>query len=236
MKKAFRDTYNRELAILKERSREFAKEYPGLADRLGGLLEENLDPAIAGLLEGSAFLAARVQLKLDEEFRTFTNEILNQIFPDVLRPTPSTMLIQANPPYGASEIENGLHYKEGEYLDARFSDADKRVSCRFRLAGPLTLWPLALTSLRYHASPGTISALGQDVAQGTKAGVEIDLARIGANGKPDEGAALSELQLDELPFYFLGPFAEAVQLYEQVHAGRTRASLRYLDKNGDAVF
>ena len=38
MRKAFRDAYNRELAILKERASEFAAEYPGLADRLGGLM------------------------------------------------------------------------------------------------------------------------------------------------------------------------------------------------------
>lgn len=236
MKKAFRDAYNSELAILKERSKEFAKEYPGLADRLGGLMDENLDPAIAGLLEGSAFLAARVQLKLDEEFKTFTNEMLDQIFPDVLRPTPSTMLIQANPPFAAGELEAGLRFNEGEYLDARFLDADKRIACRFRLAGPLVLWPLSITGLKYHAAPGTIGALGQDVAQGTKAGVEIELTRVAKDGQAENAGPLSELSMDELPFHFTAPFGDAAQLYEQIHAGLTRASLRYFDKNGDAVF
>ncbi|MEE2810091.1 MAG: type VI secretion system baseplate subunit TssF, partial [Pseudomonadota bacterium] len=58
MRRALRDAYNQELGLLKERAAEFAGEYPGLADRLGGLLEENMDPAVAGLLEGSAFLSA----------------------------------------------------------------------------------------------------------------------------------------------------------------------------------
>ena len=80
MKRAFRDAYNRELAILKERSTEFAADYPGIADRLGGLIEENLDPALQGLLEGSAFLAARVQLNIEEQFRTFTEELLDQVW------------------------------------------------------------------------------------------------------------------------------------------------------------
>lgn len=236
MKKAFRDAYNRELAILKERSTEFAADYPGLADRLGGLMEENLDPAIAGLLEGSAFLAARVQLKMDEEFRTFTHELLDQIFPDALRPTPSAMLVQANPPFGDSDIVNGVRFAEGEYMDARFTDADKRVSCRFRLAGNLTMWPLAITRLKYHQGAGTIGALGQDVAPGTKAGLEIELSRIGTAGKPVPDQPLSEVDVDDLPIHFIGPLAEAVPLYEQVHAGLTRASLRYEDKNGDPVF
>lgn len=235
MKKAFRDAYNRELAMLKERSTEFAADYPGLADRLGGLIEENLDPAIAGLLEGTAFLAARVQTKMDEEYRTFTRELLDQIFPDALRPTPSTMLVQANPPFEQSDLENGLHCPEGSYLDARFADAEKRVSCRFRIAAPLTLWPLAITDLRYHASPGTVGALGQDIADGTKAGITIEVTRIMPSGDAGNGS-LSGVAVDELPFYLTGPLAEAVPLYEQIHAGRTRASLRYIDANGDAVF
>ena len=230
MRKAFRDAYNRELAILKERASEFAAEYPGLADRLGGLMQENLDPSIAGLLEGSAFLAARVRVKMDEEFRTFTHELLDQLLPDMLRPVPSAMLVQATPPAGSRDLAQGVRFAPGEYLDAVFTDADKRVNCRYRLADPLVLWPLEIARARYHAAPATLGALGQDVAPGTKAGLEIELGRIGGTGQ------LSDLAVDDLPVHFTGPLAEAVQLYEQVHAGVIRASLRYEDKNGDPAF
>jgi type VI secretion system protein ImpG len=231
VKKAFRDAYNRELAILKERASEFAAEYPGLADRLGGLMQENIDPAIAGLLEGSAFLAARVQLKMDEEFQTFTRELLEQIFPDMLRPVPSTMLVEAAAPSRSRDLNQGMTIAAGEYIDALFSDADKRVACRFRIAEPLVLWPLAISRLRYHAAPATLGALGQDVAPGTKAGLEIELTRSATSG-----GTLSDLTLDELPLHFTGPLAEAVQLYEQIHAGLLRASIRFEDKSGDPVF
>ncbi len=236
MRKAFRDAYNRELAILKERSSEFAADYPGLADRLGGLMQENLDPAIAGLMEGSAFLAARVQLNMEEEFRTFTHEMLNQLFPDALLPTPSAMLVQANPPFANSDLLQGLRFAPGDYLDARFTDADKRVSCRFRLSGPLVLWPLALTRIAYHPSAGPIGALGQDVAKGTKAGLEIEIARVNTSGKPEGAGPIADVAIDELPIHFTGPLSEAVPLYEQVHCDVTRVSIRYLDPRGDAVF
>ncbi|WP_163585855.1 type VI secretion system baseplate subunit TssF, partial [Klebsiella michiganensis] len=62
MNREFLDLYNRELGFLRGHAREFAQEYPGIAERLGGLVEEQADPMIAGLLEGAAFLAARVQL------------------------------------------------------------------------------------------------------------------------------------------------------------------------------
>ena len=236
MKKAFRDTYNRELALLYERSAEFAEEYPGIADRLGGLLKENLDPAIAGLLEGTAFMAARVQLKMDEEFRTFTTELLEQIFPDALAPTPSAILVEANPPFDNKDLADGMHFKPGSYLDARFVDADRRVSCRFRLTSPLAIWPLAMAKAEYFQSPAPLSALGQDVVHGTQGGLALTIRRPSAKGDDTAGGSLSELPLDDLTIYLGGDLSDAVTLYEQIFCDLNRLSIRYLDKHGDPVF
>ncbi len=232
MKKAFRDAFNQELALLYERSSEFAAEYPGIADRLGGLLRDNIDPAVAGLLEGTAFMAARVQLKLNEEFRTFTNEFLEQIFPDALAPVPSVMLVEARPPFENKDMEEGLHFKAGDYLDARFVDADQRVSCRFRLSSPLTIWPLSLTNMVYHGNTAPLTALGQDVMDGTQAGLQIEIERPNAE---TTATAISTLQIDELPVYLTGDLPHAVALYEQIHCDLRRISLRYHDALGDAV-
>ncbi len=232
MKKAFRDAYNRELALLYERAAEFSAEYPGIADRLGGLLRENVDPAVAGLLEGSAFLAARVQLKMDEEFRSFTTELLEQVFPDALAPIPSVMLVQANPPYDNKDLENGLFFKPGDYLDARFVDSDQRVSCRFRLAAPMNLWPLKISNVTYHDSPAPVAATGLEIAGGTVAGLTIGLERPQAASS----GQLSELAIDELPVHFTAAMPDAVSLYEQIHCDLLRVSLRYLNGHGDPVF
>ena len=59
MQREFLDLYERELNALYDRAADFAAEFPGLADRLGGLARDRLDPGLAGLLEGTAFLAAR---------------------------------------------------------------------------------------------------------------------------------------------------------------------------------
>src|SRR5262245_40586089 len=100
MHREFLDLYDRELALLKEQAGEVAEEYPGVADRLGGLLAENMDPMIYGLLQGAAFLAARVQLKIKHEFPEFTVNFLEQLVPQYLAPTPSVLLARIDPPYG----------------------------------------------------------------------------------------------------------------------------------------
>jgi len=88
MNRAFLEQYNRELQILYERSKQFAEEFPGVAERLGGLSRETMDPGIASLLQGSAFMAARVQLKLKSEFAQFTSALLDQLLPNFLAPIP----------------------------------------------------------------------------------------------------------------------------------------------------
>ena len=65
MNREFLEHYNRELKILYERAKTYGEEYAGIAERLGGLSEEKMDPGLKGLLEGAAFMAARVQLKLN---------------------------------------------------------------------------------------------------------------------------------------------------------------------------
>ena len=237
MKRAFREAYNRELALLYERSREFAQDYPGIADRLGGLVKDNLDPAVAGLLEGTAFMAARVQLKMEEEFRTFSTELLNQIFPDAISQTPSVMLVQANPPYDNKDLVEGLHFPAGAYLDARFADADQRVSCRFRLCEPLSVWPLTVSAAKYHASPAPFLAAGEsEVAPGTKGGLHLTILRPDAAGSAKPGGPLKEIAVDTLPIYLTGDVSDAIALYEQIFCNLKRVSLRYIDKNGDPAF
>ncbi|MFC3529846.1 type VI secretion system baseplate subunit TssF [Paracoccus mangrovi] len=229
MKKAFRDAYERELDVLYERSAEFAAEFPGLADRLGGVLRENIDPTIAGLLEGTAFLAARVQLKLDEEFRGFTTELLEQIFPDALAPVPSCMIVQAPPLTRQSSDGAPKRFARGEYLDARFRDSDKRVTCRFSLTAPLDVLPLDIAALTYHDRTTTLGGLGQDPDSATKAGLQIDLKR-------SDGEPVSTHAQDALTFHFSADHPRAIALYEQVHCNVTRASLRWLQPNGDPAF
>ncbi|MDP0927900.1 type VI secretion system baseplate subunit TssF [Paracoccus onubensis] len=229
MKKAFRDAYERELDILYERSAEFAEEFPGLADRLGGVLRENIDPTIAGLLEGTAFLAARVQLKLDEEFRGFTTELLEQIFPDALAPIPSCMVVQAPPTTKDSGDPIVRNYPRGTYLDANFRDSDTRVTCRFSLTSALKVMPLAISELTYHDRTTALGSLGQDPDRATRAGLQLDL-------RTTHDQPLSSLNEDELSFHLTADMFRAIALYEQIHCNVTRISLRWLRPNGDPVF
>src|SRR5438552_18457834 len=115
MDREFLDLYNRGLKLLYESAKEFAEEYPGVAERLGGLASERIDPMIAGLLEGAAFLAARVELNIRHEFPEFTSNLLEQLVLHYLAPIPSSMLVISYPLYGAPNLQDGLRIDHGSY-------------------------------------------------------------------------------------------------------------------------
>lgn len=245
MNREFLDLYNRELQLLHEQAREFAEEYPGIAERLGGLITDRMDPMVAGLLEGAAFLAARVQLKLKHEFPEFTSNLLEQLLPHYLAPTPSTLLAKVVPTYGDTGLRDGLYIPRHSYLDATYRERDRQIACRYRLNSSITLWPFDITGAEYFMTPGALQALGVAVGPEVLAGLRLSLTHRMAGRIEDEvpdAQALKQPQLlfagcraTELPIYLVGSEADAVALYEQVFGDCVGVYLRYLDEFGDPV-
>src|SRR5204863_7550959 len=84
--------YSDELSHLREVGAEFAREFPKIAARLGVEGMEVADPYVERLLEGFAFLAARVQLKLEAEQPRLIAHLLEAIYPNFLAPVPSMLV------------------------------------------------------------------------------------------------------------------------------------------------
>jgi type VI secretion system protein ImpG len=245
MNREFLDLYNTELQLLNEHARQFAEEYPGIAERLGGLLDDRIDPLIGGLLEGSAFLAARVQLKLKHEFPEFTENLLEQLVPHYLAPTPSMMLVKANPVFGDPALREGRAIARGSYLDASFRQLDRQIACRYRLCGDITVWPFELTAAEYYSSPAPMQALGVSVGGEVLAGLRLTLTHRStarSEDEPSEADAQKKPELliagcrtSQLPVYFVGGEPDAVALYEQLFAHCRGIYFRHLDRFGDPV-
>jgi type VI secretion system protein ImpG len=245
MNREFLEFYNRELSLLREQAAEFASEYPGVAERLGGLIGERIDPMINGLLEGAAFLAARVQLKLKHEFSEFTTNLLDQLVPHYLAPTPSALLVQVQPPYGDPALREGRSVPSGAYLDAAYRELERNIACRFALAAPIQLWPFEIADAEYFASPGPLQALGAPVGAECAAGLRIQLKVRAASrleDEPPEAAAqtrpelqFSSCRVKNLVLYFLGHESDAILLYEQMFAHCRGVYFRHLDAFGDPV-
>lgn len=245
MNREFLKYYNQELAILREQASEFAEEYPGVAERLGGLLDDRVDPMIGGLLEGAAFLAARVQLKIKHEFADFTTNLLDQLVPHYLAPTPSFVLVQAQPKYGDPALRDGRTVARGAIFEATYREAQRNIACRFTLAAPIDLWPFDIVNAEYFTSAAALQALISDVGVDCAASLRLQLtvrAAARLEEEPDDKEAqtrpelrFSSCRVKSLRFHLLGQETDAVALYEQLFAHCRGVYFRVLDAFGDPI-
>src|SRR4051812_23888829 len=108
--------YNQELLHLREMGAEFAEQFPKIASRLriDGL--EVSDPYVERLLEGFAFLTARIQLKLEAEFPRFTERMVEVLYPHFLAPIPSMLIAQLKPDLGDAGLASGVTISRGSMM------------------------------------------------------------------------------------------------------------------------
>ena len=72
--------YDRELAILRSLAGEFAERHPKIAGRLSLGRDESQDPHVERMLQGVAFLAARVQKRLDDDYPELSDGLLDLLY------------------------------------------------------------------------------------------------------------------------------------------------------------
>ena len=204
------DLYNRELAHLRAMGAEFAKEFPKIAGRLGGLDEFQpcQDPFVERLIEGFAFLAARVQLKLSAEFPRFTQSLLETIYPHYLAPTPSMCIVQFEPDLNEGGLSDGFIIPRGSSLYSKLGKTDQ-TRCEYRTAHDVTLWPIKINQANYYTRE--LASLEVPSLPGVTAGIKIGI-------QSTAGLNFSELKLDSLILYLMGVGEIPMHLYEQFFA------------------
>lgn len=138
--------YERELAFLRRMGAEFADRYPKVASRLQLEPSKCEDPHVERLLEGFAFLAARVHLKIDDDFPEVSEALLNVVYPHYVRPIPSMSLVQFALDPEQGKKTTGIQVPAGATLYSRARDG---VPCRFRTCYDTTLWPVELQAAQW---------------------------------------------------------------------------------------
>jgi type VI secretion system protein ImpG len=138
--------YERELTFLRQMGVEFADKYPKIASRLSLEPDKCEDPHVERLLEAFAFLAARVHLKIDDEFPEITEALLSIVYPHFIRPVPSMTIadFRVNPEQG--QIGGGLKIPRGSMLSSRPVGG---VPCKFRTCYDTYIWPLSVVAAEW---------------------------------------------------------------------------------------
>lgn len=168
--------FEREYNYLQTAGEDFAKKHPTLGSRLRMSEHERKDPFVERLYEGFAFLAGRIQERLDDEFPEIAGGILEILFPNLLKPFPSCSILQAKHKSGAiskpviikkgSEIQTQtgkykVKYKvyAGVSEKSRLTEKDEPAEFIFRTTQDLVVRPLRLEEVLIEESSKGITSL-----------------------------------------------------------------------------
>jgi len=205
--------YERELAFLRQMGVQFADKYPKIASRLSLEPDKCEDPHVERLLEAFAFLAARVHLKIDDEFPEITEALLSIIYPHFIRPVPSMTIadFRVNPEQG--QIGGGLKIPRGSMLSSRPVGG---VPCKFRTCYDAYVWPLSVVAAEWKTPDRLQPAI--------KAPEAAAALRIELKCWPD--ISFEKLRPNPLRFFLNGESGLIHTLYELLCSRSTQILLR----------
>jgi type VI secretion system protein ImpG len=207
-----RHYYENELAYLRTLGAEFKRKYPKIADRLQ--LDDNIvsDPHAERILEGFAFLAARIHTRLDDDFPEIADALLSVVYPHFQRPTPSFSVVQLLPDPG-QKLSTGAVIDRGSMVAARQAQG---VVCRFRTCYETTIWPVEVASAEWT----TAESLDPPVrGSGSTAVIRLVI-------RCQSEATLGKLGIDSLRFFLNGTGEHPFALYEMLLNNTTQVLAR----------
>lgn len=190
----FLSYYEHELDLLRHASGRFAEEFPKIAKRLQISGQECADPYVERLLEGTAFLTARIARKLDDGQQEFPEALLDQMAPGYNMPLVSRGIIRLRPGKPV-ELPAGTLFT----VPTTLPDASP---CTYALREPLCSSGLLVTESEYVELPelpvkpaGVCGALRWRVACTAAAGAGP--VRFFVNMPPSAAGELLQLLLTE---------------------------------------
>ena len=132
--------YEKELAFIRQMGAEFSKEHPKVAGRLGINAETIEDPHVSRLIEGFAYLNARIQHKLDDDLPEISDSLLNVLFPHYQRPIPSMTIVNFNA--DEEQLDSNYSIPKNSLLETEIFEGER---CHFTSIYPTELQPIKVS-------------------------------------------------------------------------------------------
>ena len=176
---AFNRYYEDELAYLRDLGDLFARENPKLA---GFLSREATDPDVERLLEGFAFLTARLRQKLDDELPEVVQGLIDLVWPHYLRPLPPMTILAFDQAGGGGPT--AIPVPRGTPVRSRPIDG---TSCSFATAYAVDVLPLTIAEaeLENRTTSSRLTLTLQTTPRGSLKALEGDRLRLHFNTERD---------------------------------------------------
>jgi type VI secretion system protein ImpG len=155
-------------------------------------------------------MAARVQLKLDSEFPTFTQHLLELVYPHYLAPTPSMAVVRFAPNAREGSLADGVVVPRDTVMRSRLGKREQ-TTCEYWTKHDVQLWPIELRRVQYTTVLGELNQVKLPGPRRARAMLRLQL-------NTTSGVRFDQLSLDRLPLFLSGGDSTAMRLYEQLSA------------------
>jgi type VI secretion system protein ImpG len=207
--------YENELIYIRQVAAEFAQKHPTVASHL--LLGPNGsdDPHVERLIEAFAFLAARIHLKIDDDFPQIAESLLNVLYPHYLRPIPSLSVVEFKVDPKQDKLAASVPIARETLLHSRVR-VDGVTQCSFRTCYDTVVSPLRVSQAKWTAPELLKPAVR---VPGAEAVCSVELSCF-----PD--VQFKMLALNSLRIYLNGERGLILNLYELLFNKCARILLR----------
>jgi type VI secretion system protein ImpG len=203
--------YTDELLYMRELAREFAQQHPKIARRLGMQADEIGDPYVERLIQSASFSFAGMQMRIDEAFPQLMQPLLETLYPNYVRPTPSIAVARVYPGHGSGHLGQGFLMPRGTAFSSRVAVGED-TACEFRSSQDVSVYPLEIAQARLTGIPPDIPSLDRYVPDGLPVHGALRLRLRTTNG-----TSIANLTgLDRLPVYLAGDERTASHLFELI--------------------
>lgn len=131
--------FRKELTYLRDLGKAFAVKNPDLAPHLGG---NTRDPDVERILEGVAFLTAKLQQKLEDKLPEYAQSLMSLLAPNMLSPLPACSILQFSA--RANAVNDKQRIEAGTKVMSSQANEHTDRDLFFRTCSDVTLFPIEL--------------------------------------------------------------------------------------------
>ncbi len=183
---SLKEIFRAELDFLKKDGKYFSKIHPHLSRFLA---DEIIDPEAERIIESFAFLTARLKEKIQDSFPELTQSMIQLLWPNYLRPLPSSAILRFSPKERAITTKHVI--PKGTFVSSRSVDG---TACRFQTTMDVAVYPIVLNLVESNVT--SKSSI-----------IELQLENISETD-------FASLQCDEISFYLSGSDYNALTCYQ----------------------
>ena len=195
--------YEKELAFIRQMGSEFSRENPKIAGRLGINNDTIEDPHVSRLVESFAYLNARIQHKLDDDFPELTDALLNVVFPHYLRPIPSLTMVEFTA--DQEQLESKYTVEKDTEIETEYFQGE---NCRFSTCYPVELYPIEITKATLIGRP--FLTPGADKMSNCASVLKLSIKTFNSD------IEIKDIGLDRLRLYLKGQPQHVHPLYQML--------------------